>query len=427
MSAAPRRRLLLLGLVLVPPALAMLAILVVMLMQQGGLRPFLVPQGGSPPGASATLVERGRYLATIGNCGGCHTAEGGRAYAGGRAFRTDYGTVYSSNLTPHPQQGIGAWSVEEFRHTMRHGVSRNGVLTPVFPFAYFRHLRDDDLDALLAYLRTLPPDDAPRIPNALEAPASLPGAMAVWRLLYVRPVPTPPIEDPSRARGAYLAEGVGHCGHCHGSRHAFASQGDVRALWGGRAAGWFAPALHAAPLQRFGAGELARYLRGETPQEIGAYGPMADVIASNLQHLTEDDAQDIEGYLRALPAPPAAPAAARKVRASDESLRTGAAVYETHCADCHGTLQEGLSGKYPALTGSPATTQNDPINLIKIVLHGAVAPSTQGNPNPYTMPPFAQSLSASDVAAVVNFLRTQANADAMPVGADEVHAMGGIK
>lgn len=420
-----RRSLLIVAALAVPLLLALLAASFVLLSLQGGMAPFRVPDEGTRPTATPAMIERGQYLATIGNCSGCHTAPGGQSLAGGRAFRTNYGVVYSTNLTPDPQHGIGAWSAGEFRHAMRHGVSRNGVLSPVFPYASFRHLSDADLDALLAYLGSVPSSDTPRTANTLGFPANLPGAMAAWRLLYFRPAPQRAQADPTLARGAYLVEGIGHCATCHASRGALASQSGGNQLWGGRSAGWYAPALHGPVLSRFDDGDVAGYLQGAAPDGIGAYGLMADVVAGNLQHLSPEDAGAIEAYLRQLPPPPMRHEPTLRRQATPESLAAGRAVYEQHCADCHGDRGEGKPGKFPPLRGSSALAAPDSVNLIKLVLFGAVAPSTPRNPAPYTMPPFAQQLSASEVAAVVNVLRLQANEKALPVDAAEVQAVSG--
>ena len=425
-----RRPWILMAALMTPVLLVLLALvsgLLVLLARQGGLEPFQVPTEGASPRLSQDAIERGRYLARLGNCDGCHTMQGGVELAGGRAFRTDYGVVYSTNLTPDPDHGIGTWSVEEFRHTMRHGVSRNGVLTPVFPYASFRHLTDQDLDALLAYLRTVPASNAPRVASELSFPANLPGSMLAWRLLYFRPLSVQPAVDVTLARGAYLVNGIGHCATCHAARGPFASPTDGNQLGGARNAGWFAPGLHGQGLKRFAEGDLARYLKGDAPDSVGGYGLMADVIARNLQHLTDDDARAIEAWLRALPAPPPRIKPGLRVKASAEVLALGGKVYTQHCADCHGEFGEGIEHKYPSLHGSPAITQDDPINLVKLIKFGAVAPTTPANSEPHTMPPFAQDLSAEEIAAVVNLLRSQTNTGALPVGASQVSDIGGME
>ena len=422
-----RRPWILMAALMTPLLLALLSGLLVLLARQGGLEPFRVPTDGTLPSLSQDAIERGRYLATLGNCAGCHTTYGGAELAGGYAFRTDYGVVYSTNLTPDPDHGIGAWSVEEFRHTMRHGVSRNGVLSPVFPYASFRHLTDQDLDALLAYLRTVPASNAPRVASELSFPANLPGSMLAWRLLYVRPLSVRLPLDATLARGAYLVNGIGHCATCHAARGPFASPTDGNQLGGARNAGWFAPGLHGQDLKRFAEGDLARYLKGDAPDSVGGYGLMADVIARNLQHLTDDDARAIEAWLRALPAPPPRIKPGLRVKASAEVLALGGKVYAQHCADCHGESGEGIEHKYPSLHGSPAITQDDPINLVKLIKFGAVAPTTPANSEPHTMPPFAHDLSAEEIAAVVNLLRSQTNTGALPVGASQVSDIGGME
>lgn len=424
-----RRRLAFAAIVLLPLLLLAGAWLLLLFRQQGGMAPFRVPLGDARAvPADAAAIERGRALATIGNCAGCHTVRGGPAYAGGRAFATPYGTVYSSNLSADPEHGIGAWSAAEFRHAMRHGVSRNGVQSPVFPYANFARLDDAELDALFAFLATVPGVATPPPADTLEFPANLPGAMTLWRLLYYRPMPRIATTDSATSlqRGAALVEGIGHCAVCHGTRGTFASLATGAELGGGRVQGWHAPALNAQTLAHYAPGAVADYLRGGTVEGHAAYGKMADVIAQNLQHLSPSDARDIETYLRALPPrPPARESARRELPAERRAL--GDRLYRQHCADCHGDDGRGKAGKYPALTSSSAITGPDPINAIKLVLFGAVAPATAPNPRPYTMPPFAQTLSPDEVAALVSTLRARWGDGARPVDANDVGAWGGIE
>lgn len=420
------RRLSVLGLLSIPFLLALLAIAGVMFLRQGGFEPWRVPQGGDDVVATPERIERGRYLAQLGNCLGCHTRQGGAPLAGGRRFATDYGDVYSSNLTPDPVAGIGDWSAAEFRHAMRHGVSRNGVLSPVFPYASFRHLDDGDLDAIFAFLRQVEPAPDANLAPRYEFPASLPGAMTAWRLLYYRPAPGFAPEARDAQRGAYLVEGIGHCGTCHRARGTHASQVADGSFAGARVAGWLAPALDAQSLQHYAPGELARYLRGQAVADRASYGLMADVIGGNLQYLGAEDAEAIEAHLRRLPPPHAVDAPAQTVRASADLLSTGREVYRKHCADCHGERGEGVAGEAPALTTSTAVRASDPINLIKLVLFGAVAPSTPAHPRPPTMPPFAHQLTTREITALVNALRTSADSGARAISEAEVQALGGI-
>ncbi len=425
-----RRRFALIGIVSLPLLLAAIAIVSALVLRQGGLEPFDVPSASSEqPASGPTLVEQGRYLARVGNCGGCHTARGGEPFAGGRAFATGYGTVYSSNLTPDPQHGIGDWSLQEFRHAMRHGVSRNGVQSPVFPYANFAHLDDAELDALFAYLRMqpaiakAPPDDD------FSFPANLPGAMTAWRLLNYRPVALPDAATQSGAwqRGRRLVNGVGHCAMCHGARGSLATLSDESFLAGNRLRGWYAPPLNSVALDDFANGQLARYLRTGVSSHSAAYGNMADVVFENLQHLTPPDAAAIETYLASLPAPAPVPQRRHRIDAPADRIARGDRLYEKHCADCHGDDGLGEPDKYPSLVGSAAITADDPINLVKLILFGGSAPTTAANPQPYTMPPFAQQLSNEDVAMLVNALRQRWGSPMQPVTPQDVNLLGGIE
>ncbi|WP_386067098.1 cytochrome c [Tahibacter sp. UC22_41] len=421
-----RQRLLFSTIVLLPLLLIAAGWITLLYLQQGGSAPFQVPQGfARVVPDDAALIEHGRALARIGNCAGCHTAHGGKVYAGGRAFATPYGTIYSSNLTSDPQHGIGAWSLQEFRHAMRHGVSRNGVQSPVFPYANFARLPDADVDALFAYLATVPAVAVTPPADNLEFPANLPGAMAAWRLLYYRPDP-PRMAAPANARGAALVEGIGHCAVCHGTRGLFSSLAEGPRLDGGRVLGWYAPALNAQSLQSYAPGAVAAYLRGAAVDGHAAYGKMADVVAQNLQHLDAADADAVEAYLRALPAPPPSRREPTNWELPSEQRARGDRLYDENCADCHGKDGRGKDGNYPSLVTSSAITGPDPINAIKLTLFGAVGPATPQNPRPYTMPPFAQKLSSADVAALVSTLRARWGANPRPVSPGDVDAWGGI-
>lgn len=421
-----RRKTTLLAILALPLLLAALAIAAVLIQRQGGLAPLRVPVGGDMtlPTDAATLAH-GAYLAKLGNCHACHTTQGGADYAGGRACPTPYGAVHSSNLTSDPEHGIGAWSPAEFRHAMRHGVSRNGVLSPVFPYANFAHLTDTDLDALLAHLRTVAPVDKAPTDNTLDFPANLPGAMFAWRMLSYRPAPLPHPENapPDWLRGQYLVNGVGHCAMCHGERGTFSSLREGDAFAGNRLPDWYAPPLHRDALARYADGELAHYLRGGVSNTTAAYGPMADVIFDSLQHLHVDDADAIATYLQSIPPPPAAAEPRRGLAAR---AGNGDALYRQHCADCHGDDGRGEPGKYPALADSVSIQSADPVNAIKVTLFGAMPPSTTLNPQPYSMPPFAQHLPPDDIAAIVNAMRERWADPSRAVTADEVRRLGGI-
>jgi len=428
-----RRRFGMLALALLPFVLAVVAIGGVLFLRQGGFAPYRVPHDGSRVVAGgAAMIARGETLAHIGNCAACHTTRGGVPFAGGRAFTTGYGTIYSTNLTPDVQHGLGDWSVEEFSHTMRNGVSRHGVLYPVFPYAHFALLSDADLDALYAYLRSVPASAIARPPNRLTFPASWRPALIAWRMLYYRPAATPSPASTPLDRGRYLVDGLGHCAMCHSTRGKRGSLPPQGYLAGGiiPGIGWYAPPLDSRQLQRYTVEQLADYLRSGTSAAGTAYGPMAEVVYSSLRGISDEDASAIATYLKQVPAHPLrAPSvmAPNTQPAQDSSTSiNGADVYKDSCADCHGADGEGKDGKYPPLRDAVAVTAPDPINAVRMILYGGMPPTTAGNPRPHTMPPYVQQLTSAEIAAVVNYLRqTWGARDSQLTGVD-IEAMHGI-
>lgn len=425
-----KRGLLVLSVALVPALLALLAVGGALFLRQGGFAPYRVPAGGPPTAAPAPeQVARGEYLAQLGNCAGCHTERGGVPFSGGRAFPSDYGTIYSTNLTPDPRTGLGDWSQAEFRHAMRHGVSRRGVLYPAFPYAQFARLTDADLDALFAYLRSLPATAREATPNRLGFPASWRPALIGWRMLLFRPEPSAAGSDDATAqRGRYLVEGLGHCAMCHGTYGAMSSPPDASDLAGGRipGLGWFAPPLDERQLQRYSTDELAGYLRSGTSVHGAAYGPMAEVVYQSLRHLSADDATAMAAYLKSVPARPGPEAAAPPSVAMQANTAEGEALYRQHCESCHATDGRGTD-KGPPLADAIAVSAADPANAVRMILYGGVPPTTAGNPRPYSMPPFVQQLTSAQIAALANAIRTRWGGRAATVAASDVDALHGIR
>lgn len=368
------------------------------------------PEPAGPP-AGPTQVARGAYLARVGNCAGCHTARGGAAYAGGRGIETPFGLVYSSNLTPDPATGLGAWSSGDFWRALHHGRSRDGrLLNPAFPYTSYTQVTREDSDALHAYLRSLPAVVQAARPHALRFPFGTQAALAAWRALYFTPGVA--VIDRSRStewnRGAYLVNGLGHCAACHTPRNALGAERADQALAGGRVAGqgWYAPALDdpaEAGVAQWPLGEVVALLTTGVAPRASVIGPMAEVVFGGTQHLSDADARAIAVYLQALPqrSRPAVPSAAP----APATLARGTRVYEQQCAQCHGDHGEGVPGAFPPLAGNRAVLLADPANLLRVVLQGGYLPATAGNPRPHGMPPFRQVLGDEDVAAVLSFVR----------------------
>lgn len=369
-----------------------------------GEAPVLARQA-DPPSPDAALIERGAYLALAGNCAGCHTAPGGRAYAGGRAIDTPFGAVFASNLTPDEGTGLGRWSASEFWRAMRHGRSRDGrLLYPAFPYPNFTRIARADSDALFAYLQSLPAVAQPNRAHALRFPYDRQAALAVWRALYFVPHDA---SAPAEPRGRYLVEGLAHCRACHGARNVL---GAVRGEAGGAvvsAQHWYAPSLHAADeagVQDWSDADVVALLAGGVSPRGSALGPMASVVLHSTQHLRADDLHAMARYLRSLPRHAPAPRDEAEF-APPERMARGARLYEHHCADCHGKQGEGTPGSAPALAANRAVTMGDGRNLIQVLRHGGFTPATAANPRPYGMPPFGPLLGDAEIAALATYVR----------------------
>ncbi len=373
-----------------------------------------IPVAGPPPAAAdAATVQRGAYLARVGNCLACHTARGGPPAAGGRPIATPFGTVYTSNLTPDDDTGIGRWSAAAFWRAMHHGRSADGrLLNPVFPYTHTTLLTRADSNALLAYFRSLPPLHQRPAAHELRWPYGTQAALAVWRALYFRPGGA--AGDASlgeRAqRGAYLVHGVAHCSACHAARDRLGGA-DWRDLSGGPipGMGWYAPSLlarHEAAVGDWPGAEIAALLHTGASRLGVASGPMAEVVFQGTQYLSADDLADVAAYLKALP-PQATPPAAPAAPPTRTRLATaGEKLYGQKCAACHGEQGEGVPGAYPPLAGNRAVTMAQTQNLLQVMLYGGFGPATAGRPRPFGMPPFVLELNDAEIASVLSHIRT---------------------
>ena len=391
----------------------------------------------SQPSASAdpAQVARGGYLARAGNCMACHTARGGASYAGGRGIDTPFGMVYSSNLTPDVQTGLGRWSAAQFWRAMHHGRSADGrLLVPAFPYTSTTLISRADSDALYAYLRSLPAVAQPARPHDLRFPFNTQAALAIWRALYFKPgeFQSNPAQSAAWNRGAYLVQGLGHCNACHAQRNALGATASPLDLGGGLipVQNWYAPSLtdpREAGVADWAEADIVALLKTGVVQRHGALqvtsGPMADVVLRSTQHLSDADLIAMATYLRTLGQPTGAAAQPAALDASRPAVADpdGAALYANHCASCHGEQGEGVAGAYPPLAGNRAVTMAVPANLVRIVLEGGFAPATAGNPRPFGMPPYAHSLSNDDIARLLTYLRHSWGHHADAVSATDVH------
>ncbi|HBT31045.1 MAG TPA: alcohol dehydrogenase [Erwinia persicina] len=378
-------------------------------------------------GADAQIA-RGEYLARAGDCVACHTKAGGEPFAGGLPMATPIGTLYSTNITPDKQSGIGGYSYDDFQKAVRHGVAKNGdTLYPAMPYPSYAVVSDEDMQALYAYfMHGVKPVAQANQESDIPWPLSMRWPLAIWRGVFAPDVKAfQPVQgqDPVLARGQYLVEGLGHCGACHTPRSitmqekALNNDEGSDFLSGSNAPidGWTASNLRGDGrdgLGRWSEDDLVQFLQMGRNDHTAVFGGMTDVVQHSLQHLTAEDATAIARYLKSLGAKDPNQVGftpddtvAKALWKGDDS-KTGASVYVDSCAACHKTDGSGYARFFPELRGNPVVLASDPTSLIHIVLSGAQLPGMKGAPTAITMPAFGWRLNDQQVADVVNFIRT---------------------
>jgi len=381
-------------------------------------RPAIAPI--DPPAAAsfpAELIAKGQALAGAGYCAVCHTRQGGEPFAGGYGLRTPFGTIFSTNLTPEPETGIGRWSLEAFTRAMNEGVDRNGShLFPAFPYDHFTKVSDDDVQALYAYLMTRPPVRAPAQANTIPFPLNVRALQEGWKILFFRSGRYQP--DPSQSaewnRGAYLAEGLSHCGGCHTPRNGLGAERVKDAYAGAVIDDWDAPALtdanpSPAPWTQ---SELFSYLRsGVSPLHGVSAGPMSPVVHAGLAALPDSDIRAQAIYFadidHAAAREPVVEAAVKKALAtsplgSTQEYDPDARLYVAACIACHYNAGPIPLAARPELALNSALTLPEPSNFIHVVLDGIDV--RQGGPG-LVMPGYAAALTDTDIARLAAYLR----------------------
>jgi mono/diheme cytochrome c family protein len=363
-----------------------------------------------------TLVRQGARLAALGDCLGCHTTRTGGVFAGGVPVRTQFGTVYSTNITPDRATGIGAWSEDAFRRALREGVSRDGhLLYPAFPYDHYTQLQDGDIHALYAYVMTRTPLHAVAPANKLVFPLQFRPLIAAWNALYLRPGPRAPdpAQDAEWNRGAYLVDALAHCGSCHTPRNHLGAEEDQRAFAGGEVDGWIGTALDrdAPSPVPWSRAALAAYLRtGLVEAHAMSAGPMQGVVRS----LSEADAADVQAiaaYMHAQMQPPPPGQAAReqaaRARAQEPvpiDVQPGARLYADNCASCHDEGRGLSSNSALHLSLAVALYLPDARNLLHIV-RGGIQPVAGGGADGRWMPSFEGTLDDAQLATLAAWLR----------------------
>ncbi|MCO7518498.1 MULTISPECIES: cytochrome c [unclassified Pseudomonas] len=385
------------------------------------------------------LVRQGEYLARAGDCVACHTAKGGKPFAGGLPMQTPIGTLYSTNITPDAT-GIGNYRYEDFERAVRQGIGKDGsTLYPAMPYPSYARVSDQDMQALYAYfMHGVQPVARQNRDSDIPWPLSMRWPLAFWRGLFAPEVK--PFQagerDPLVARGAYLVEGLGHCGACHTPRAISMQEkaleaGEGEAFLAGSAPleGWIAKSLrgdHKDGLGSWNEAQIVAFLKTGRNERTAVFGGMSDVVEHSMQFMSDADLTAIARYLKTLPAVnaddqpfQADPAVAKALWQGDDG-KPGAALYVDNCGACHRSDGQGYARVFPALAGNPVVQGQDATSLIHIVLQGATLPATATAPSTFSMPGFGWRLADQQVADVVNFIRSSWGNQAPLVSAGQV-------
>ncbi|GBR54843.1 c-type cytochrome [Gluconobacter sphaericus] len=395
----------------------------------------------------SALIAQGKYVAEASDCSACHTVRGRGEFAGGMEFKLPIGSLYSSNITPDPTHGIGAYSEAEFSRAVREGVRRDGAsLYPAMPFPSYARMSDGDLHALYVYfMKGVQPVALAVPPNSIPWPLSIRLPMTIWRAVFSPSVVAAqkdvnrPLRDDEIERGAYLVEGPGHCGACHSPRgmalqeKALSNSNGSLFLSGGAAIDGFVPTSlrqdQRTGLAGWSEDDIVQFLATGRNRRGEAFGGMTDAIFHGTQHLTDADLHAMARYLLSLqPHQPTLsawhydPSAANALQAGDASAQ-GAKVYVDHCEACHRSDGRGYAPAFPPLAGNPVLMSADPASLVHVVQSGAVLPGMTKAPSAFAMPAYSGILSSQQIADVVTFIRKAWGNNAAPVTAAMVEEL----
>ena len=423
------------------------SIVLIVLVVLAWLATHLFRGGGGDPSAIAPAptdaqVKQGQYLAQLGDCAACHTAPGGKPFAGGLPMASPIGTIYSTNITPDPATGIGNYSYGQFERAVRRGINAAGhTLYPAMPYPSYAKVSDQDIQALYAYfMHGVAPVAQANRAEGIVFPLSMRWPLTYWRWLFapkVAPVETASAQDPVLARGEYLVEGLGHCGACHTPRaftlqeKALGPSDGTAYLSGGESDHWIAPSLRgelASGLGSVSQEDLASLLKAGRNDHSAVFGGMTDVIEHSTQYMSDEDLAAIAHFLKSLP-PARQEAALSYDPATHAALSSGhvgapgAQLYIDNCASCHRTDGHGYGQVYPALASNPVLNGDNPASVIRLVLHGGTMPAGRDAPSQFSMPAFRHRLSDQQVADLLTFVRASWGNRGGAVTAQQVSAL----
>jgi mono/diheme cytochrome c family protein len=382
---------------------------VAVLIRVAALTVALMGAASAQDSGSFERVERGRYLTVLGDCAACHTAPGGRPFAGGLALETPFGTIVSPNITPDRETGIGSWTDQQFIAAVRDGNGPKAHLYPAMPYPAYTKMTDDDVLAMRSYLSTLEPVRFQRGANGLPFPLNIRQVMLFWNWLNFTPGRYQPNPQKSAEwnRGAYIVEGPAHCGTCHTPKTALGGDKTASTFAGGTLQGWYAPNITNDPHNGIGGwskDDLVQYLKTGVNSWTLASGPMADAVSHSTSRMTDNDIAAIATYLKDSGITSEASKTV-PVAANDNAMRIGEAIYKDSCAACHKDSGVGEVNLFPRLARSSIVQSDDPTTLVRVVLQGTRAVSTAARPTAPAMPAFDWRLNDAQVGAVVTYIR----------------------
>jgi mono/diheme cytochrome c family protein len=374
---------------------------------------------------NAAQLRRGQNLVAAGDCMSCHLREGGEPFAGGLGLNTPFGAIYTSNITPDRETGIGAWTSDQFYRAMHDGKGvHDENLYPAFPYPWFRRASREDVDAIFAYLMTVPPVNYTPPKNNLPFPFNIRSSVGAWNLLFLdtHDFQTDPGQSAEWNRGAYLVKGLGHCGGCHTPKNSFGADKSKQEFHGGKLDNWVAPDLTGN--QRIGLGawsveDIAEYLGTGRNARAAAGGAMADVITYSTSLMTDADRRAIAVYIKSQPPSPTITASAT----DPDAMHRGGEIYSDACASCHLENGVGQPRVFPPLGDDAMLQQSDPTGLEHLILAGTHIGISASRPSPLSMPSFAWKLTDQEIADVSTFIRNSWGNQAAAVSASEVTAL----
>jgi mono/diheme cytochrome c family protein len=379
----------------------------------------------------------GEYLARAGDCVACHSVPGGKAFAGGLKMGSPLGAIYSTNITPDPETGIGTYTLEDFDRALRQGIAKDGHrLYPAMPYPSYAKLTDADVKALYDFfMKDVPAVRQANKPNEIPSLLSFRWPLAIWNLVFTTSgsYVAKPEHDAVWNRGAYLVQGLGHCGACHTPRgvawqEKALDESNATYLSGALLDAWLAANLRGdqrTGLGRWSQADLAEFLKTGHNHDGTAFGSMIDVVNNSTPYLSDGDINAIAVYLKSLPgsgdqAAYAYDDATTAALHGGHATAPGAATYATRCASCHGLDAKGFAPYLPPLAGNPTVLGSDAASLINLVLNGSTPLVVKGTPDAYRMPQFRLQLSDQEIADVVTFIRGGWGNQASPVTAAQV-------